>query len=111
MRIVVVGGTGHIGTYLVPELVRLGHEVVVLSRGERTPYQDSGTWQKVELQQADREAEDAAGTFGDRVRDLDADVVIDLICYTEASARQLAEALEGEVGHLLHCGTIWVHGP
>jgi len=111
MRIVVIGGTGHIGTYLVPELVQRGHEVIVLSRGERTPYQDSGVWQQVELQQADRPAEDAAGTFGPRVRDLRADVVIDLICFTEDSARQLAEAIEGEVDHLLHCGTIWVHGP
>ena len=111
MRIVVIGGTGHIGTYLVPELVQRGHEVIVLSRGERTPYQDSGAWRQVELQQADRNAEDAAGTFGQRVRDLQADVVIDLICFTEDSARQLAEALRGEVAHLLHCGTIWVHGP
>jgi len=37
--------------------------------------------------------------------------VIDLICFTEDSARQLGEALLGEVRHLLHCGTIWVHGP
>ena len=91
MRIVVIGGTGHIGTYLVPELVQRGHEVIVLSRGERTPYQDSGAWQQVELQQVDRAAEDAAGTFGQRVRDLRADVVIDLICYTLESAVQLID--------------------
>jgi nucleoside-diphosphate-sugar epimerase len=111
MRIVVIGGTGHIGTHLVPELVLGGHDVIVLSRGARAPYQDSGAWQQVELQQVDRAAEDAAGTFGRRVRDLRADVVIDLICFTEDSARQLAEALQGDIGHLLHCGTIWVHGP
>lgn len=111
MRTVVIGGTGHIGTYLVPELVARGHEVIVLSRGERAPYQHSGAWREVELQQADRTAEDAAGTFGRRVRDLQADAVIDLICFTEDSARQLAEALHGEVAHLLHCGTVWVHGP
>ncbi len=38
-------------------------------------------------------------------------MVIDLICFTEESARQLGEALRGQVRHLLHCGTIWVHGP
>ena len=27
------------------------------------------------------------------------------------SAQQLVEALRGSVAHLLHCGTIWVHGP
>jgi nucleoside-diphosphate-sugar epimerase len=111
MRTVVIGGTGHIGTYLVPGLVSLGHDVVVLSRGERTPYQSSGAWNAVEMVQADRDAEDAAGTFGKRVAELRPDVVIDLICFTEDSARQLAEALHGKVQHLLHCGTIWVHGP
>jgi nucleoside-diphosphate-sugar epimerase len=38
-------------------------------------------------------------------------VVIDLTCYRLESAEQLVEALRGRVGHLLHCGTIWVHGP
>jgi nucleoside-diphosphate-sugar epimerase len=111
MRVIVIGGTGHIGTYLVPELVLAGHEVVVLSRGRREPYRSSGAWRRVEVVTVDRDAEEAAGTFGQRVRDLRADVVIDLICFTEDSARQLAEALDGQVQHLLHCGTIWVHGP
>ncbi|WP_433019238.1 NAD-dependent epimerase/dehydratase family protein [Kribbella sp. CA-294648] len=111
MRIVVIGGTGHIGSYLVPELVQAGHQVVVLSRGERTAYRAGSAWRRIELVKVDREAEDAAGTFGERVRALEADVVIDLICFTEESARQLGEALRGRVRHLLHCGTIWVHGP
>lgn len=111
MRTVVIGGTGHIGTYLVPGLVRLGHQVTVLSRGERSPYQSDGGWKQVELVQVDRAAEDAAGTFGARVAALEPDIVIDLICFTEDSAKQLAEAVRGKVQHLLHCGTIWVHGP
>jgi len=49
--------------------------------------------------------------FGQRVRDLEPDVVIDMICFRLESARQLAEALRGQVQHFLHCGTIWVHGP
>jgi nucleoside-diphosphate-sugar epimerase len=111
MRTLVIGGTGHIGTYLVPGLVGLGHDVTVLSRGERTPYHSDGAWKNVAIQHADRAAEDADGTFGRRVADLNPDIVIDLICFTEDSARQLTEALEGRIQHLLHCGTIWVHGP
>jgi nucleoside-diphosphate-sugar epimerase len=38
-------------------------------------------------------------------------VVIDLVCFTAASARQLVEALRPSRPLLLHCGTIWVHGP
>jgi nucleoside-diphosphate-sugar epimerase len=111
MRVVVIGGTGHIGSYLVPGLVQLGHEVVVLSRGRRSPYRADQAWRQVEVQTVDRDAEDAAGTFGTRVRELRPDVVVDLICFTEDSARQLTEALAGQVRHLLHCGTVWVHGP
>jgi UDP-glucose 4-epimerase len=34
-----------------------------------------------------------------------------MICFTEASARHLVEALRGQVRHFLHTGTIWLHGP
>jgi nucleoside-diphosphate-sugar epimerase len=111
MRVVVIGGTGHIGSYLTPRLVRMGHEVTVLTRGTRAPYHADGAWDQVRRIQVDRDAEDAAGTFGDRIAAMDADAVIDLVCFTPASARALAEALRGRTGHLLHCGTIWVHGP
>jgi nucleoside-diphosphate-sugar epimerase len=110
-RIVVIGATGHIGTYLVPRLVRAGHEVIVVSRGTRGPYHPSPEWDSVSTTIADRDAEDEAGTFGTRIAGLRPDVVIDLICFTAASARQLVEALRPSRPLLLHCGTIWVHGP
>jgi nucleoside-diphosphate-sugar epimerase len=111
MRIVIIGGAGHVGTYLVPRLVEAGHEVVNISRGQRRAYQPHAAWKSVQQSVADRDAEDAQGNFGQRVRDLKPDVVVDMICFTEASARQLVEALRGQVQHLLHCGTTWVHGP
>ena len=43
-RVVVIGATGHVGTYLVPRLVRAGHEVLALSRGERQPYSPAPEW-------------------------------------------------------------------
>lgn len=110
-RVTVLGGTGHIGGYLVPRLVESGHDVTVLTRGKADPYRPHAAWRQVRRVVADREAEDRAGTFGDRVRGLDPDVVVDLICFRPDSARQLVEALRGRVQHLLHCGTIWVHGP
>ena len=59
----------------------------------------------------DRDAADAEGTFGTQVAALRPDVVIDLICFTAASARQLVDALRPSRPLLVHCGTIWVHGP
>jgi nucleoside-diphosphate-sugar epimerase len=110
-RVVVIGATGHVGTYLVPRLVRAGHEVVALSRGEREPYTPAPEWRAVRRLKADREAEDASGTFGARIAALDPDVVVDMICFSAASARQLVDALRPARPLLLHCGTIWVHGP
>jgi len=110
-RVVVIGATGHVGTYLVPRLVRAGHEVVALSRGEREPYSPAPEWRAVERLTVDRDAEDAAGTFGSRIAALGADAVIDMICFTPGSAQQLVDALRPTRPLLVHCGTIWVHGP
>jgi nucleoside-diphosphate-sugar epimerase len=110
-RVVVIGATGHIGSYLVPRLVDGGHEVIGVSRGDREPYHPSPAWDSVVRVAADRDAEDEAGGFGERIAGLGPDVVIDLICFTAASARQLLDALRPSRPLLLHCGTIWVHGP
>jgi nucleoside-diphosphate-sugar epimerase len=110
-RVVVLGGTGHIGGYLVPRLVAGGYEVTVLTRGKATPYRQDGAWEAVTTVVADRVEEERAGTFGARVRDLEPDVVVDLISFDLDSTRQVVEALRGRVQHFLHCGTIWVHGP
>ena len=111
MRIVVIGGTGHVGTYMVPRLVEAGHEVFCVSRGEREPYQPHGAWSRVKRVKIDREAEESAGVFGRHILDMEPDVVIDMICFTPESAQHLVEALRGKVQHYLSCCTVWVHGP
>jgi nucleoside-diphosphate-sugar epimerase len=111
MKIVVIGGTGHVGTYLVPHLVEAGHEVISVSRGQRNPYQSRSAWKHVQSITVDRKAAENAGTFGNQIRGLHPDVVIDMICFTLDSACHLVEALRGEVQHFVSCGTIWVHGP
>ncbi len=110
MRIVIIGGTGHIGTYLVPRLLLKGHEVIVVSRNQRQPYHAGPEWARVQMIEIDREREEQTGSFGPMIRALGADVVIDLICFTLESARALVEALRGGVRHFLHCGTIWIYG-
>jgi nucleoside-diphosphate-sugar epimerase len=110
MKVVVIGGTGHIGTYLMPHLVEAGHEVINISRGQRQSYHPHSAWKQVQSVAIDREAADETGIFGDQIRELRPDVVIDNKCYTVDSARHLVEALRDQVQHLIVCGTIWVHG-
>jgi len=106
MHVVVIGGTGHIGTYLSPRLVEAGHSVTCVSRGAGRPYRPHDAWKRVSFVTLDR----ADANFGDRIAALKADVVIDLISYTPESTAKLVDALRGRVQHFLHCGTIWVHG-
>ena len=109
-KVVIIGGAGHVGTYLVPRLVEAGHQVTNISRGVARPYAPHAAGERVEQVVMDRTAEEAAGRFGARIAELAADVVIDMICFTPASSAMLAGALAGKVSQFIHIGTIWVHG-
>ncbi|TNC62127.1 NAD-dependent epimerase/dehydratase family protein [Rubellimicrobium roseum] len=109
-RVVVIGGSGHVGTYLVPSLVGRGHDVVNVSRGAPAPYRPHAAWARVEQVEADRTAEEADGQFGSRIADLRPHIVIDMISVDLSSTQGLVETLRGRVEHFLHCGTIWVYG-
>lgn len=54
MRAIIIGGSGHVGTYLVPRLVEAGYDVINVSRQERAPYQPHGAWKSVQQVQLDR---------------------------------------------------------
>ena len=110
MRTVIIGATGHIGTWLVPRLVKEGHDVVAVSRGARRPYHDAPEWQSVEHVTLDRTAAERDGSFGRRIAELRGDAVVDLICFEPDSAAHLVEALRDRIEILVHCGTLWVHG-
>lgn len=110
MRVIIIGGTGHIGTYLVPKLVTAGHEVVCISRRQSEPYRGDPAWQSVEHIGIDRKDAERRGDFGKRIRELRGEVVIDLICFRPSSATMIADALLDKIEHFIHCGSMWVHG-
>ena len=110
-KVVIIGGAGHVGTFLVPLLVGAGHSVTNISRGVARPYLPHAAWGQVGQVVLDRAGEEAAGRFGAVIAAMQPDVVIDMICFTPASNAMLAEALTGKVQQFISIGTIWVHGP
>src|SRR5262249_32335134 len=98
MRVVIIGGTGHIGTYLSPALVEAGHDVVCVCRGQRQPYSPHTAWSDIEMVTIDRSAPE----FEDRIAQLNGEAVVDITCYTPESCARLVERLRGQVGHFLH---------
>jgi len=124
-RIVIIGGSGHVGSYLVPRLVEAGYEVVNVSRGERKPYHPDAAWNKVQHVALNRWEEEkvlpfrgpgrpvtpSAPDFGIKVAALNPDIVIDMLCFSLSSCQALVEQLLGKVQHYVFCGTCWMLGP
>lgn len=112
MKIVIIGGTGHIGSYLVPRLARQGHELTVVARHARPQYTHPALgWSNVHWVLADRALEEKSGDWAKRMAALEADAVIDLICMRPEQNATMVEAFRGRISHFLHCGTIWAYGP
>ncbi|MBN2288889.1 MAG: NAD-dependent epimerase/dehydratase family protein, partial [Candidatus Glassbacteria bacterium] len=111
MKILVIGATGHIGTYLVPRLLAAGHRVAAMHRGNREPYSLKPAWRQVEKIHLDRREEEKKGTFAIAVAAVGAEVIIDLILFDRDSLAPLVEALRGRCRHYVCCGTMWVYGP
>ena len=107
-KVVIIGGSGHVGTYLVPRLVEAGHEVVNVARGQRKPYSPNSAWGRVETVVLDRDG--LGERFGAAIAALEGDIVIDMIAFRLEQTQHLVEALRGRVQHFLHCGTVWVYG-
>ncbi len=110
MKVIIIGGTGHVGTYLVPRLVLAGHEVISVSRQKREPYSHHPAWKSVRQVLIDREDADRSNSFGSQILSFSPDIVIDMVCFTRDSAEKIVSSLNGQISHFLHCGTIWVHG-
>lgn len=108
MRVVVTGGCGHIGTYLVPMLVNAGFEVISITRGNAKPYQYDPSWEKVKAVQMDRTKEPE---FAKKIGAMEPDIVVDLINFHLSDTKAMAEALKNtRCSHYLFCSSCWAHG-
>ena len=68
MRVVIIGGSGHVGTYLVARLVEAGSEVINVTRGQRKAYLPHAAWNSVQLVHIDREQAEQGGFLVSRLQ-------------------------------------------
>ena len=105
MKICVIGGTGHIGSFLTPMLVGDGHEVTVLTRG--TDRQLAGSaWSSVTFVTGQYSRDDSA--WGDLIKQIAAEVVIDIVG-ADLPSTYTAAKQSGQ--HVIACGSLWMFGP
>lgn len=107
MKTLIIGGTGHIGRFLVRQLVDEGHDVVVVSSG-RTAFDSdaySGRAAFVSLTYADMLSD---GRFAALLEQHRPDAVVDIL---QADSHAMHRACQSaEVRHLVFCGSLWMLG-
>lgn len=108
MRIVVIGGTGHIGGHLVPMLVNDGVETVVLARGQSQIPTDS-TWARVKIERGTyRAAGDSDWEKTLRSSLHEGDTLIDILGADLAGTYETAR--QRGCQHVIACGSVWMLG-
>jgi nucleoside-diphosphate-sugar epimerase len=98
MRVLFLGGTGNISTACVEHALARGHQVGILTRGQRpSPF---GPW--VEVLHGDRDDASALGKAA--VERWDA--VVDFLAYTPAQVDLVMSAFAGKAGQYVFIGTV-----
>jgi len=105
MKTLVIGGTGHIGRFLVPELRRQGCEVTVVTRG-RTPLPGGEGWDGVNFVNATYNRKDEQ--WSAVIAGIEPEVVIDIPGNDVPTTYQAAKST---CRHFIACGSLWMYGP
>ena len=95
MKVLVIGGTGHMGKFVCEILKERGHEVFVASRSGNAP--EGMTAVKCDCSDpASLESLKAGG--------------YDTIIEFPGKAKIVYDVLAGSVGHIIGCGSLWMYG-
>jgi nucleoside-diphosphate-sugar epimerase len=103
MRVLVIGGTGVIGTGIVHALLARGADVTVYSRGLREGSRLAGVTHLT----GDRR--DAAA-FARQFAGIRFDAIVDLLCFSRADVESTVSAFGGTCQQILFCSTVCVYG-
>ena len=101
MKVLVIGGTGHVGKFMVPKLFEAGLEVIVVGSG-KTPLPDNKVWSNVKYITCDVRNTDEL----DKLIDEAPDVVIDM----PGTVWNVYQKMKTVSKHIIACGSLWMYG-
>lgn len=100
MKILVIGGTGHIGQHLVPMLLECGYDVAVTARGNR-PMPE--TFKNVKYINCD------CGKY-ESIKELSENEKFDVVVDFPGMAGNAWRCFRDAVSHIVACGSLWMWG-
>ncbi|MHB0946802.1 MAG: NAD-dependent epimerase/dehydratase family protein [Sedimentisphaerales bacterium] len=101
MKVMVIGGTGHVGTFMIPQLIEAGMDVVVVGSG-KTPLPKDKVWQKVKYLVCDV----SSSCELDKLADESPDVAVDMT----GEVWNIYQKLKSVSKHVIACGSVWMFG-
>lgn len=107
MKTVVIGGTGHIGSSLISQLVDEGHQVISLSSGRNVGDKDT-LGGKIKYVGLPYDAMFSDGSFQDLLLNERPDAVVDILQGNAQGAYFACK--QAGVGQLVFCGSLWMFG-
>lgn len=107
LRILILGGTGYLGPYLVHAGVQRGHKLTILTRGQREPSLFEEDYAQVEHLVGDRAAPNGLAALRGRTWD----AVIETSGYRHEWTRESAQLLRGSVGRYMYVSSTGVFYP
>ncbi len=101
MRILVIGGSGHIGSHLIPILVKQGHDVVVGSRNDRIS--GNPLFRGASFMKCNSRDEQYLNELAKKEQ---FEVVVDF----PGTAMNIWNAFKDSASHIIACGSFWMYG-
>ena len=101
MKILVIGGTGHMGTFLVPMLLSEGHEVYVGTRGNKISFNSKAFKGAIPITLDATSDNDI-----EALKTYKFDTVVDF----PGHAYRVWSILKNDISHLVACGSLWMFG-
>ena len=100
MKILIIGGTGHVGSHLVPILLSHGHDVAIGSRGKTAASADLSGARLILCNSNDPES----------LRAVAASETFDAVVDFPGTARNVWNAFRDSADHVVACGSLWMFG-
>ncbi len=105
MKVLVIGASGHVGSYLVKELIKENYEVYAVMRGNRVPYGwTEDDFNKVTI--INKSREDLHD--GDIINQINADVICDLISFNLEQVNGIIKNIHNDAFYV-QIGSIWTY--